>query len=125
MDGLQKLVLIQAGWVLLGTAVLAFSLWLAIRIINRRERWAKRTAVAIALIVVLYPISLGPATTLWSYRGEPRSWEDTFFVVYFPIQMAMWNLHVGKPLNDWYLDPCQSLGRRLNGNFKSPVKPSS
>jgi hypothetical protein len=31
----------------LGVAFVAFSIWLAVRIINRRERWAKRTAVVL------------------------------------------------------------------------------
>jgi hypothetical protein len=31
----------------LGVAFAAFSVWLAVRIINRRERWAKRTAVVL------------------------------------------------------------------------------
>jgi uncharacterized membrane protein YfcA len=37
----------------LGMIFAAFAVWLGVRIFNRRERWAIRTAVAIALIVVL------------------------------------------------------------------------
>jgi hypothetical protein len=39
--------------------------WLTVRIVNRRERWAKRLAVAMAVIVV-YPLSFGPACWLSS-----------------------------------------------------------
>jgi len=41
----------------------AFSVWLTVRIVNRRERWAKVTAVALA-IALLYPASFGPACWL-------------------------------------------------------------
>jgi hypothetical protein len=42
-------------------AFAAFAMWLAVRIINRRERWAKRTAVALVGVLVVYPLSFGPA----------------------------------------------------------------
>jgi WD40 repeat protein len=49
----------------LAVAFAAFVVWLAVRIVNRRERWAKRTAVG--LIVggpALYVVTFGPACWL-------------------------------------------------------------
>jgi hypothetical protein len=38
----------------------AFCVWLTVRIVNRRERWAKRTALAV-VVLLGYPLSFGPA----------------------------------------------------------------
>jgi hypothetical protein len=43
-----------------GLVVAAFVIWLTVRIVNRRERWAKWTAVALSIPLVLYPLSSGP-----------------------------------------------------------------
>ena len=41
---------------------IAFCVWLTVRIVNRRERWALRTAVVLAVVVLAaYPLSMGPA----------------------------------------------------------------
>jgi hypothetical protein len=45
----------------LGLVVAAFGVWLGVRIINRRERWAKRTALVIVVVPTLYVLSFGPA----------------------------------------------------------------
>ena len=45
----------------LGMAFAAFAVWLAVRIVNRQERWAKWTALALVAIVLGYPLSFGPA----------------------------------------------------------------
>jgi hypothetical protein len=46
----------------LAVAFAAFCVWLAVRIYNRRERWAKWTAVGLVLaVVIIYPLSIGPA----------------------------------------------------------------
>ncbi len=42
-------------------AFAAGCVWLTVRIVNRRERWAKRTAVALACLPILYALSFGPA----------------------------------------------------------------
>ena len=44
-----------------GVTFAAFCVWLTVRIINRRERWAKWTAVALFGMPVLYVASFGPA----------------------------------------------------------------
>jgi hypothetical protein len=50
-----------------GLLFVAFCIWLTVRIVNRRERWAKRTAIVVAA-VLLYVLSLGPLIWLDS-RG--------------------------------------------------------
>jgi hypothetical protein len=43
----------------------AFCVWLTVRIVNRRERWAKRLGVATLIMALLgYPLSIGPACRL-------------------------------------------------------------
>jgi hypothetical protein len=60
----------------LAVAFAAVCVWLGVRIVNRRERWAKWTAVGLALLVA-YPLSLAPACGIVSrckpnYEGERR-----------------------------------------------------
>jgi hypothetical protein len=76
----------------LGVSFTAFAVWLAVRIVNRRERWAKRVAIALIVALIVYPLSIGPATWLdergllpvsavpliflplfWTYESGPRS----------------------------------------------------
>jgi hypothetical protein len=45
----------------LAVAFAACCVWLAVRIVNRRERWAKWTLAAVAGLPVLYVASIGPA----------------------------------------------------------------
>ena len=56
-----------------GVAFAAFCVRLAVRIVNRRERWAKWTAVAILVIgPVLYVLSSGPMKMLgWRTQENP------------------------------------------------------
>jgi hypothetical protein len=46
---------------IIGFAFAAFCVWLGVRIINRRERWAKWTLATI--VALTYPASIGP----WYY----------------------------------------------------------
>ena len=46
--------ILLATW---GVAFAAFCVWLSVRIINRRERRAKRTAVALVVLLVGYPLN--------------------------------------------------------------------
>jgi hypothetical protein len=47
-----------------GVAFAAVCVWLAVRIVNRRERWAKWTLAAVLVLPVLYVLSAGPACWL-------------------------------------------------------------
>lgn len=44
----------------------ALCVWLAVRIVNRRERWAKWTLAAVIVVPVLYFASFGPACWICS-----------------------------------------------------------
>ena len=45
----------------LAIAFAAFCVWLTVRIVNRRERWANWIGLGLCALVVLYPLSSGPA----------------------------------------------------------------
>jgi hypothetical protein len=51
-----------------GVAFAAFCVWLTVRIVNRRERWAKRMLAIAVCFPVLYALSFGPACWLFSRR---------------------------------------------------------
>ena len=72
-----------------GIAFAALCVWLTVRIVNRREKWAKRTAkwFALALIAasILYPISVGPACWVASYTGRASIERQAVAVVYYPL----------------------------------------
>jgi hypothetical protein len=67
----------------LGTAFAGFCIWLAVRIYNRRERWARWTAIAVAA-VMLYPISVGPVLWLDLHGVTPVWCRD--IPLYQPVQ---------------------------------------
>jgi hypothetical protein len=76
-------------WSALGVCLTTFSVWLTVRIVNRRERWARRTAVALIVLLVVYPLSLGPlvwATTHGLIRSETHNWIAGY--VYAPVLWA-------------------------------------
>lgn len=55
----------------LGLSFAAFCVWLAVRIMNRRERWAKWTLAGVLAMPVLYVLSFGPACW-WFSPGAPE-----------------------------------------------------
>jgi hypothetical protein len=73
-----------------GVAFAAFAVWLGVRIVNRRERWVKRTAATIVAVVILYPLSSGPASWLWVH-AVPDSlspkYRAVMEAVYSPLQL--------------------------------------
>ncbi len=50
----------------LAAAFAALCVWLTVRIVNRRERWAKRTLAAVVGVPVLYVLCFGPACWIGS-----------------------------------------------------------
>jgi predicted permease len=56
----------------LGVSITAFGVWLTVRLINRRERWAKRTAAVLLGAMILYPLSAGPATWILHHCNLPN-----------------------------------------------------
>ena len=83
----------------LGVAFTAFCIWLAVRILNRRERWAKWMAVVLTLLA--YPLSFGPACWLVN-QGKA----DIVFIasIYRPFVRAAGGVNVMARLLRWYGD---------------------
>jgi hypothetical protein len=65
-------------------AFTALCIWLAVRIINRRERWAKWTALGLAILMG-YPLSWGPAIWLFTFGGLPSWAVSLIYYAYAPI----------------------------------------
>jgi len=77
-------------------ALLAVGVWLAVRVINRRERWAKWSLATLACLPVLYVVSFGPACWLDSRRKPDAK-----------------SVAVSRPLNTLYY-PIINLQHRLD-----------
>ncbi|MBS0265803.1 MAG: hypothetical protein JSS02_27980 [Planctomycetes bacterium] len=67
----------------------AFALWLLVKIVNRREWWAKRTALVLALALVLYSLPFIALTvdevvlhTNWFSKHLPAWVGDVMRTVY-------------------------------------------
>lgn len=65
----------------LGAAFAALCVWLTVRIVNRRERWAKRGAIALGAFVV-YTLSFGPVCWINS-RAEVGT--EVIWAAYRPL----------------------------------------
>ena len=72
-----------------GVAFAAVCVWLTVRIVNRRERWAKWMLAVVVGLPVLYVASFGPACWWFSAEdpppapGYPFDWDAPAF--YTPI----------------------------------------
>jgi len=64
-----------------GLAFAAFAVWLTVRIVNRREKWAKRLAIGLT-VALIYPLSFGPV--MWIHSRTRRGGK-TILVVYSPV----------------------------------------
>jgi hypothetical protein len=71
----------------LAVAYAAGGIWLAVRIVNRREKWAKRTAAALACLPFLYALSFGPACWLAAAPRVPGQSDGPRIAMrfYFPV----------------------------------------
>lgn len=65
----------------IGLAFAAFCIWLTVRIVNRRERWAKWTPVSL-LVLIAYCAGFGPACWLVD-RGHLAARPAA--IVYLPV----------------------------------------
>jgi hypothetical protein len=74
----------------LAVAFIAFCIWLSVRIVNRRERWAKRTAVALVVsLPLLYVASFGPACWLVAAPPDSLTRRAALSAFYLPIGRAI------------------------------------
>lgn len=91
----------------LAVAFAAFCVWLAVRILNRRERWAKWTFAAVVGVPILYVMSFGPACWLaavpvpirFSFSEPPPPPKD-WFRIFWPIGWAGAAKH-RSPASSW------------------------
>jgi hypothetical protein len=56
----------------LAVAFAALCVWLTVRIVNRRERWAKWTLATTVCVPMLYVLSFGPACWWFSESFGPK-----------------------------------------------------
>jgi|SRR5579872_1230600 len=84
-----------------GVAFAAFCVWLTVRIVNRRERWAKRTAIALVVLLVAYPLSAGPVNFLYFYGYVSKNSIAAARDFYAPL---LWlDDHAPKPIRGIFL----------------------
>jgi hypothetical protein len=62
-----------------GVAFAAFCIWLTVRIVNRRERWAKWTLATVVGLPVLYLASFGPACWWFAQPSTDALGSGTIF----------------------------------------------
>jgi hypothetical protein len=77
-----------------GLAFAAFCVWLIVRVVNRRERWAKWTLAVVIGLPVVYLASFGPARAMIGPRqllAGPDTLLETYQCCYRPIFWAMEN----------------------------------
>jgi hypothetical protein len=87
----------------LGVAYAAFCVWLTVRIVKQRERWAKRTLAAVVCLPVLYVLSIGPVAWLNTRHRMPKSVSRAIKHVHDPIDWLM--AHAPRPVDHairWY-----------------------
>ena|SRR5579864_1831371 len=111
-------------------AVLAFAfaaigVWLTVRVINRRERWAKWTLAAVLLgVPVLYLASFGPVC--WITAAAPRVGRELgstkpWMRIYFPIGAV---IHRTRSENNNYVKLWITWGATRNGSVHVPTDAS-
>ena len=92
----------------LAFAFAAFCVWITVRIVNRCERWAKRTLAAAVALPVLYVASFGPVAWI-SFQAEVG--HQTIEFVYRPLCILAaknekfrcglsWYIRIG-PIQPW------------------------
>lgn len=87
----------------------AFAIWLAVRIVNRREKWARWTAGCLAVVLVAYLFSYGPACWV---TARPRFGVVKGFdamVIFWPLgRAAQHKTSFGGVVRWWMLTGCPS-----------------
>jgi hypothetical protein len=86
------------AFAIFGVAFGAFCVWLTVRIVNRRERWAKWTLAAVLVSLAMYLASFGLLIKL------PDSIITRIAWFYRPVFIAGRNLYPFRELMDRYVD---------------------
>src|SRR5579859_1453635 len=83
----------------LAIAFAALCVWLGVRIVNRRERWAKCTVAAVVVLaLVVYPLSIGPMVWLFQHGWIPGWVVDQVLWIYAPLGYLA---HLGDSGKGW------------------------
>jgi glucan phosphoethanolaminetransferase (alkaline phosphatase superfamily) len=92
----------------IGVAFAAFCVWLTVRIVNRRERWAKWTLAAVLCVaLVAYPLSTGPME--WMHENDSFTDQEVEVLTRFYSPLAWLTANGPHQINDafaWYLNWC-------------------
>lgn len=117
----------RMAFAVIGVAFTAVVVWLGIRIFNRRERWAKWTAVGLFALSVIYVVSSGPMQSVAfrrhttveidangkcgvSCEQDPGTWWPTAYAPLVWASEESW----GEPVNwYWNLFPVPETGNSL------------
>jgi hypothetical protein len=111
--------------ILLVALAAAFCVWLTVRIINRRERWAKWTLAGVVGVPVLYVASFGPASWLMSRTSLCT---EAITTVYQPVFFCWmrgpektaawinWYCYVGAK-KEWYWGSPGYMPPAINGYY--------
>jgi hypothetical protein len=85
---------------MIGIAYAALCVWLLVRIINRRERWAKGTLAGVVAMPLLYVASFGPACWMTS-RVDPYGGPlyPSWMTIYAPLGKLL--VESSGPLEWW------------------------
>jgi len=75
---------------ILAVAFAAVCVWIVVRTANRRERWARRTAIGLA-VVILYILLWGPACWIWHGTSAPDWLKISLDVIYYPMDWLHWS----------------------------------
>jgi hypothetical protein len=89
---------------IVGIAFTAFCIWLTVRILNRREGWAKRFAIKLAILLVYcYLLGVGPAFYAMSCGWLPDWASRGLAYVYTPLVRVCGVIRPLGKLLDWYV----------------------
>jgi hypothetical protein len=88
---------------IIGIAFAAFGVWLTVRIVSRRERWAKKVAAVLVAALVLYPFSWGPFLLATSYLDLDIGQSMTVGSVYIPLMLLARESAAAKSVMKWYV----------------------
>ena len=98
---------------MLAVALAAFCIWLTVRLVNRREKWARRTLAGLLVgMPVLYVVGFGPA--IWLTKLDDP-WAPQTAAIYWPLGRAVVDAPsvIREPLA-WYAglfaQPCADFG---------------
>ena len=83
----------------LATAYAAFCIWLTVRIVNRRERWAKWLLAILIGLPTFYVVSVGPACWISS---RTQSGDSMVSTIYGPLELVCSEFSFTKKAFNWY-----------------------